>query len=262
VFNSKKTYDAVVITRGGGAQTDFLMFDDYFIGRAVAKFPIPIITGIGHHKNETITDLMANVYTKTPTQAAEFIIAHNKAYEDTMLSFQKTVVIKSQQLFSLYFQSLALINSTVVNNARNIITVNKGKLVEVNQVTINTSKSIIFNNKASLINISLQLVSNPKILLYKRINDIKNLISNIKIFNLKYLKNQIGNLGRYGSLIKMMAPDNILRKGFAIIKVNNRITSNPDDITVGKDINIILSDTEIRSTVKQKSKYNGNDVDI
>jgi exodeoxyribonuclease VII large subunit len=67
---------------------------------AVARFPIPIITGIGHQKNETITDLMAHTQTKTPTKAAEFIITHNKNYEDAILSFQKTIIIKSQQIFS------------------------------------------------------------------------------------------------------------------------------------------------------------------
>ena len=59
-----------------------------------------------------------------------------------------------------------------------------------------------------------------------------------------------------------MAPDNILKKGFAIIKANNKITSNPEDIKVGNDIDIILADTYIQSTVKQKSKYNGAEFNI
>ncbi|HEY5369552.1 MAG TPA: exodeoxyribonuclease VII large subunit [Hanamia sp.] len=262
VFNSKITYDAIVIIRGGGAQTDFLIFDNYNIGRAVAKFPIPIITGIGHQKNETIADLMAHTQTKTPTKAAEFIIAHNKSYEDSMLSFQKSIVIKSQQLFSFHFQSLSYLNSSVVNNTRNIINQYKDSLVQINQVTINTSKSIIFNHKNALVNISSQLLSKPKIILYNRINDIKNQISNLRTFNSQFLKNQRGYLGHYVSLIKMMAPDNILKKGFAIIKVNNKIISKPDEIKIGSDIDVILSDTQIKSTVKQKSKYNGTDFDI
>ncbi|MEJ0034272.1 MAG: exodeoxyribonuclease VII large subunit [Bacteroidota bacterium] len=64
VYNSGRPYDVVVITRGGGAQTDFLIFDNYHVGRAVARFPIPIITGIGHQKNETIADLMAHTSTR------------------------------------------------------------------------------------------------------------------------------------------------------------------------------------------------------
>ncbi len=262
VFESQQPYDIVVITRGGGSQTDFLIFDNYKIGRAVAKFPIPILTGIGHQKNETIVDLMAHTQTKTPTKAAEFIIAHNKSFEDAILSFQKTVLIKSQQMFSTHFQQLSMLNSTVVNKSRDIISGHKESLVQMNQVVVNTSKSILFNNKNDLLQLSAAVISKPKIILYNRINDIKNTVSNLRTFKSLYLKNQRGYLGHYISMIRMMSPDNILRKGFAIVKSNDRITSNPDEIEVGSDIEIILADSRIASTVKQKTKYDGTEFNL
>jgi len=262
VFQSQKPYEAVVITRGGGAQTDFLIFDNYHIGRAVAKFPIPVITGIGHQKNETIVDLMAHTPTKTPTKAAEFIIAHNRAYEDALLSFQKNILIKSQQLFSNHFQRLAALNSMVVNNTRNILSHYKDSLVQINRVTVNTSKSILFNHKNALVSISSQIVSKPRIILYNRVHDITHTLNNLKTFSAMYLKNQRGYLGHYVSVIKMMSPDNILKKGFAIVKSNNKITGNPDDIKTGSDMEVILGDTRIQSTVKQKTHYDGTEFDI
>lgn len=257
IYSSNIKYDAVVITRGGGAQTDFLIFDDYEIGRAVAKFPIPIITGIGHQKNTSIVDLMAHTQTKTPTKAAEFIIAHNRNFEQNILSFQKSIVIKSQQIFLHNFQSLGYLNISIVNNTRDIITKRKDDIVGVNQVTINSSKSILFNNRKQLVQTTSQILSKPKIILYNRINDIKNTIQNLKTFNTLYQKNKKGYLGHYISIIKMMSPENILKKGYAIIRINNEITSNPDDLKIGKDIDILLSNTIIKSTVKQKIKYDG-----
>lgn len=56
-----------------------------------------------------------------------------------------------------------------------------------------------------------------------------------------------------------MAPENILKKGYAIVKVNNEITSNPDDLKIGSEMEIILSDTIIKSTIKEKIPYNGKD---
>ena len=97
VFHSNKQYDAVVIIRGGGSEMDFLIFNQYNLGNIVTKFPIPIITGIGHQKNETIVDLMAHTSTKTPTKTAEFIIDHNRYFEDSLLMLQKNIIIKSQQ---------------------------------------------------------------------------------------------------------------------------------------------------------------------
>jgi len=262
VFNAKIAYDAVVITRGGGAQTDFLIFDNYHIGRAVAKFPIPVITGIGHQKNETIVDLMAHTPTKTPTKAAEYIIAHNKSYEDRMLSFQQSIVIRSQQLFSHHFQYLSLLKSNVVNTTRNILTQHKDSLVQINQVTINTSKSIIFSHKTALVRISSGVLTSPKIIIYNRLNDIKNKISNLRTFNSQYLKNQKGYLGHNVSVIKMMAPDNILKKGFAIVKFNDRIIGNAEEVNVGSDIDIILAATQINARVKDKKTYDGSDFNL
>lgn len=257
IYNSDIPYDAVVITRGGGAQTDFLIFDDYHISKAVAKFPIPIITGIGHQKNVSILDLMAHTHTKTPTKAAEFIIAHNRNFEQNLLSCQKFIIIKSQQLFMSNFQVLGFLKSSIVNNARNIINEKKDEMVRVNQITINGSKSILFNHRRSLLRASSDIISKPRIILYNRINDIQGVIKNLKTFSNQYQKNRKGELSQYISMIRMMSPKNILKKGYAIIRVDNKITSNAEKIEVGKDIEIILSDTVIKSTVTNKSKYNG-----
>jgi exodeoxyribonuclease VII large subunit len=259
VFKSEKPYDVLVITRGGGAQTDFLIFDNYNIGRAVAKFPIPVITGIGHQKNETIADLMAHTQTKTPTKAAEFIIAHNKAFEEKILSNQKLVLIKTQQLISGHFQTLALHASTVVNVSRDTISNHKDGLVHINQVTINVSKTILFKNRASLMGISSQLGSRPKMILQNLNRDIQNTIGNLSTFNFQYLKNQRASLAHFVSVINMMSPENILKKGFAIVKVKGKVTSDPGKISVGEDLDIILSDTQIKTTVRQKTKYDGTD---
>jgi exodeoxyribonuclease VII small subunit len=79
-------------------------------------------------------------------------------------------------------------------------------------------------------NVSSQILSKPKITLYNRIKDIESKIDNLGTFTAMYLKNQHGNLGHFVSILKVMAPENILKKGFAIVKVNQKITSNPSDI--------------------------------
>jgi exodeoxyribonuclease VII large subunit len=262
VFNSKIPYDVLVITRGGGAQTDFLIFDNYQIGRAIAKYPIPVITGIGHQRNETIADLMAHTQTKTPTKAAEFILAHNKAFEEKILLFQKGILIKTQQIFSIHFQALALHMSTVVNQSRNYISNYKENLVHINQVTINTSKSILFKHRSGLVEISSLLSSRPKIILQNLFKDIQNTRGNLSTFKSQYLKNQRAYLGHYISVINMMSPANILKKGFAIVKIKGVVTSDPEKINVGDDLDIILSGTEIKTRVRQKNKYDGSDFNL
>ncbi len=85
IRQSHVPYDAVVLVRGGGSQLDFGSFDSFLMGHAVAGFPIPILAGIGHERNVSITDLMCHQSVKTPTKAAAFLIEHNRQFEENCL---------------------------------------------------------------------------------------------------------------------------------------------------------------------------------
>ena len=85
IANGGLPYDVVVMVRGGGSQLDFGAFDTLRMGVAVASFPYPIIAGIGHDRNVSITDMMCHQSVKTPTKAAAFLIEHNRAFEETCL---------------------------------------------------------------------------------------------------------------------------------------------------------------------------------
>jgi exodeoxyribonuclease VII large subunit len=78
-------YDAVAMVRGGGSQLDFGSFDTYLLGQAVAGFGCPVLAGIGHERNVSITDLLCHQSVKTPTKAAVFLIEHNRAFEESCL---------------------------------------------------------------------------------------------------------------------------------------------------------------------------------
>lgn len=67
-------FDCVAIIRGGGAVSDLASFDDYELAANVAQFPLPIIVGIGHERDVTVLDFVANTRVKTPTAAAELLI--------------------------------------------------------------------------------------------------------------------------------------------------------------------------------------------
>ena len=69
-------FDLVVIIRGGGASSDLSDFDSYELAACIALYPLPVLTGIGHERDETVLDYVAHTKVKTPTAAAAFIIEH------------------------------------------------------------------------------------------------------------------------------------------------------------------------------------------
>ncbi|NQX93110.1 MAG: exodeoxyribonuclease VII large subunit, partial [Flavobacteriales bacterium] len=74
-------YDVVVMVRGGGSQTDLVLFDQYDLALEIARCNVPVLTGIGHHRDESIADMFCHTRLKTPTKVAEFLIAHNRDFE-------------------------------------------------------------------------------------------------------------------------------------------------------------------------------------
>lgn len=79
-----KGFDLVVIIRGGGAQTDMDAFDDYELAKAIANTTLPVITGIGHERDECIADLVAHTSLKTPTAVATFLLSGFRDFEDRL----------------------------------------------------------------------------------------------------------------------------------------------------------------------------------
>lgn len=74
IMERQAEFDVVVIIRGGGAVSDLTGFDTYLLASACAQFPLPVITGIGHERDDTVIDAVAHTRVKTPTAAAQYLI--------------------------------------------------------------------------------------------------------------------------------------------------------------------------------------------
>ena len=84
IYERVNEFDAVVIIRGGGATSDMSGFDTLALAENVANFPLPVITGIGHERDECVLDMVSFVRVKTPTAAAQYLI-DNLARTDQLL---------------------------------------------------------------------------------------------------------------------------------------------------------------------------------
>ena len=85
-------FDVVVIIRGGGATTDLSGFDTLLLAENVANFPLPIITGIGHDRDESVLDMISHTRVKTPTAAAAFLIDHLAQVYERIEDSQRALV--------------------------------------------------------------------------------------------------------------------------------------------------------------------------
>jgi exodeoxyribonuclease VII large subunit len=93
-------FDVVVIIRGGGSVADLSCFDSYALAARIALFPLPVITGIGHEKDDTVADMVAHTKMKTPTAVAEFLISGIRSFEEKIISIENRLHLYAERLLN------------------------------------------------------------------------------------------------------------------------------------------------------------------
>lgn len=129
-------FDCVVIIRGGGAVADLAWFDDYELALNVASFPLPVIVGIGHERDITVLDYVANTRVKTPTAAAEALIGRvGDAYTrltnvgNAILDAAKTNIGTQKQQLAYYSGLLPALAQNAIERQRQRIGLQTAQLI-------------------------------------------------------------------------------------------------------------------------------------
>lgn len=254
VFHKQHKYDAVVIVRGGGSSSDLFMFNSYELSRAVARFPIPVITGIGHQKNETIVDLMAFAYTKTPTKAAEFIIAYNHAFENKLRELERSIMIASREVLTRKSLALEKVAHTLIYAASNLLEQQRSYLNLQAKMIPSKSGAIIFKASSGLAALRLSLVSGLSINLLKRRNELSGLYEGINKGALLILKNNHSYLLHHQKILFLMSKEQTLKRGYALIKNKKELVIDSSSLQIQDQIEIELHDAILEASLTKITK--------
>lgn len=198
-------FDVVVIIRGGGASADLASFDSYDLAFYIANFPLPVITGIGHDRDQTVLDRVAHTSVKTPTAAAALLI-------DAL----------SQQLSDLQDLQEAVVDNT------------HGR-IEREQLHLNR-----------LIN----LVRGTHISLGQQLNRLQLTGERIKMLTTQRIQSDNQKLTYLERTIQMAQPDNILKRGFSITRLNGHAIRSAAEVPAGAKLEIQTADGRLEVTSK------------
>ncbi len=256
VFRAPQAFDIVVIVRGGGAQTDFLMFDAYPVARAIARFPIPVLTGLGHLKDISIADLMAHTALKTPTKVAEFIIAHNRQFEERILQIRQQIIIKTQQRLTFEKEILASKINEIQTSFRILLQTQSEELQSIKHKLLIQSQGVLNKNSDSLNELSQKLSLRPATIISNAQNNFENKKLEFEQIVLRRIKNQENKLQHFTSLFRALSPANTLKRGFAIVIKDGVIQTDARQIKKDDSIQVYLGESELDvSVIKKQKKY-------
>jgi exodeoxyribonuclease VII large subunit len=121
-------FDAVVIIRGGGSTTDLSWFDSYEIAYHVTQFPLPVLTGIGHEKDQSVTDIVAWMALKTPTAVAGFLVERTLDCENRIVEMAGSLTSDVTDVLSAAGEHLSSLRNRIAATAGLIVRVTREKL--------------------------------------------------------------------------------------------------------------------------------------
>lgn len=121
-------FDCVVLIRGGGARIDLAAFDSLALGKAIARHPLPVITGIGHDSDETVVDIVAHTALKTPTAVADFLVDRNLRFETAIAELGNRLHLGGRRLIEQEALQLAQAEQLIRLQCRNRIKEQNGLL--------------------------------------------------------------------------------------------------------------------------------------
>lgn len=242
-------FDAVVIIRGGGSQTDLGCFDSYELAANIAQFPLPVIAGIGHERDETIVDRVAHLRAKTPTAAAAFLI---ETFHE-----QESILEKRKHTFSAGVQSMLhreenrqLVGISAFKRSVVALLTENGtslkllshRMEHAVQLYIGTRQSGFENLKHRLENRILLVVDRQR-------NRLQNMQDGIGQKTSHILNNQQRRLEVVATMVRYADPKKVLEQGYSITRVNGKAVKNAAILKPGDLLETEVAQGKISSQV-------------
>ncbi|MBR4918763.1 MAG: exodeoxyribonuclease VII large subunit [Bacteroidales bacterium] len=180
----QQEFDCVVIVRGGGGDVGLSCYDEYEMAHRVATFPLPVLTGIGHSTNLSVTDMVAHTYNITPTDVAFALIGYFQTFDEKVQECQ-------------------------------------GRIVEV-------SRRLLVDEQAKLLRMT----------------------EAVRMLPVVRLTEQQGRVGVMEEKVRLLHPDNILKRGFSITRHNGKVITNAKTLKSGDELRTQVYEGEVTSVVK------------
>lgn len=232
IYNYEQFFDVVVIIRGGGSQADLSCFDNYNLATNIAQFPLPVLTGIGHDKDESITDIVAYKKLKTPTAVAEFLIEKTLEFNNYLESQKEILEYNFHEYISLQKESLS--------ESANSLSYSVNEKMQ----------KIDFNLKISF----EKLLSKSNLFIERTHNQFLTKIEKLKTTTRNNTLTHRNEIKHLESKLKLVDPSNILKRGYSITYFKNKKIKNIDDLKKKEQIITKLFNGNIRSTIDEISK--------
>ena len=247
-------FDVVAIIRGGGAEAGLSCFNDYVLAREIALFPLPVITGIGHATNETVTEMVAFRNAITPTELADFLLQRFHNFSMPVQRAQEILVARSKQLILEERQRLrhtvkffrSITDNVLIHSHHEVLTQERALFKQAN-VSVLQQQQLTAALIYKLRNLSMAFCKRQRQEMGQNSSMMQRSLHS-------FIKHQHMTLTNLSKTVDNMHPKNVLKRGYSIARVNGQAVSRIDQVRAGDAIETVLSDGLVISQAMKTKK--------
>lgn len=274
IFRYENFFDAVVIIRGGGATADLSSFDNYDLAFNITQFPLPVITGIGHEKDDTIIDLVAHTRLKTPTAVAEFLVKGMEHYYDHMLEIEDEIVRLTRNLIDSHKKELEEAANNLNYVVDGFISKNQVQLTRKGNQLQRAVRHFTFQKEHELSHLKHDIKSKISMWFAVSKTGLVQKQRTLKFVVHESMTKQMATLNHFKDLMKgksgklifkekerihfyentarLINPENVLKRGYTLTLKEGKIIKSTKQIHLNDEVETRFADGTVRSKIVKK----------
>ena len=221
----KDHFDIVIIVRGGGAEVGMTCYNNYDLCKAIAEFPLPVLTGIGHSTNLNVAEMVSFRNEITPTKLAEFLLQTFREFEQETKRLNREMIAHSLQLIDKTKQDF---NGQVRVFKHASLRFTDSLKNELNQQIIelkNTTRYFLKNENDAILSLKNDYRIVTKEIITAERNTLSLISKPIKGSLLHFFERKESDLEQLEKTVNILNPSNVLQRGYSLTLLNGKILS-------------------------------------
>jgi exodeoxyribonuclease VII large subunit len=240
-------FDAVIIVRGGGAASSLGCFNDYQLASAIAQYPLPVITGIGHTADVSVVDEVANLNLITPTEVANFLVSRLLHYDgavselyDGISAYVNMILENEEDTINSAVKRLNAVASVFLSEENASLQIQSSAIRMLVQEKVITEKNFFSQSKQFLQQqLRHQMITESE--------SLSNAIRELKRSATQQIENDTMQIEYSQKRLQILDPINILKRGFSYTLHKGKVITDAATIKSGEEIETVLAKGSIKS---------------
>jgi len=243
-------FDAVAIIRGGGGDVGLSCFNNYLLAHAIAHFPIPVYTGIGHSTNETVCEMVSYYNGITPTKVAQQFLDQFEAFEQGVFNAQRQITGRTREILNTQQRELHLHTRIIQQATIGNLAYHRQKLNFASGELAKTSNRL-FTSHYSELQIRIHRMTSASNQQVSASNTcIEQFSRQLKLSTTHLLSKAESSLHHLERMVSISDPKNMLRKGYSISTLNGQPLKDVSQLKSGDRVTTVLANGSFASEVQ------------